>query len=334
MSVPTVTAIDISTGPASGGNVVALTGTGFKTPTVLLTVPMAAFTPTVRVQVNSRTSARVEVIDSTHLRFIVPRYLGTDTESDLFTAVSVRVDNLDASGNPIAGENVTKTSYYTYSRAIIGAAAAGIGRWSGSAQRDPPLLQVLKKLIDSLKREVTKNVAMSTHIDYGDEGSATLIDSAELPSIGLRVDAPRDVEWSEEDNGHQYVEYGGSTLDFVGQRTYRLDCDLTISAEGVREAMFLVDAVREFVDVNPYLEVEIDSLVYPGEENEYPIDITQWPKCLTNANDLGIVAYSMGLSIRGIPVLPNEPVGFISEIADFMLYETRMEAEHVRTNTF
>jgi hypothetical protein len=334
MATPTLSAISPSTGPASGGNVCELVGTNFKEPTVVITVPMIDYTPTVRVTVNGVVSPYVEVTDSTHLRFIAPRYLGTSTELDAFPAVSVRVDNLDSTGAPIAGENVTKTAFYTYKRFIIGSADAAIGRWSGSAQRDPPILRVLQKLIDSLKREVTKNVAMSTHVDYGDEGSATLIDVAELPSIGLKVDIVRDVEWSEDDNGHQYITYGGRVLDFVGQRTFRIDCDLTISGTGTRETMFLLDATREFVDINPYLEVPGDPILYPTETNEYPIEITQWPRCISNANDLGIVAYSMGISVRGIPVLPDEPIGFIKAMTTFVLVESGMDGVHTRTHTF
>ena len=334
MAVPTISSVSPATGLAAGGNVAVLEGTNFRQPTEVIAVPMTNWLPTVKVTVGGLASPRAEVWDATHVRFIAPRYTSPTGIDDVYNPLDVMVYNLDSSGLPITGEVATATAAYTYRKAILGAADAGTGRWIGYANRDPPLLVVLQYLIDGLRREVTKFAQVATHVDFGDEGTGVMIAKADLPNIGIHVDAPRDPDYSEDDPGHTYVVVDGQTWDFVGRRTHMLVCDLTLSGSGWREAMHLCQAVEDFCMIHPSIAAPADQLMFPGEDNSYPVEITRDPSQASAANDLGIVAFMMQVTVRGIPVMPDEPVRFIDIISQFMLTTCDMTGADVEDRAF
>lgn len=311
MAVPTISSVSPTTGPAAGGNLITIAGTGFRLPTAAYANPVVAITPSVRVTVNGRAARQVNVLATTELQVLMPRYWhqGASLAADTYSPVSIVVTNLDAAGNPIAGETVTAVAAYTYARWDIGA-----------PRRDPSLYRIAKELIYALKLEVDRYTHMTTYVEYGELGSATVIKGAELPSVNLVVNTPRDVEYSQNDNTPEEIEQlDGSFHRYEGASTHMLEITLYLTGTGTREALSLVAAVEEFVQVNPELLVDADQDLYPGEEDSYPLEISRDPFVVSTPNDSAIVTYSMQLRVRGIAVLPGEPTEIAQPISSFIL---------------
>lgn len=317
MAVPTITSISPATGPAAGGNIVEITGTNFKIPTLTYTVPATVLVPTVSILINGETARNVGVISATRVRVLMPRYTG-DPRPVTYSPVSIVLSNLDSLGAVILGETVTYSNCYTYETWIIGA-----------PRTDPPVLTVYRYMVGALMREVCKHVSASTHVDFGDEGTGVRIDLESLPNIGIRVSLGRDVEWVERDNYNEEIDNGDGTVSiYNGRRTLMMNLDLTLSAEGEREAFFMVQAVTDFVTVNPLLNVPADSSLYPGVVNQYPVEIYKEAVQASNPGGADIVAYVIGLRVRGIETLPDWPIEKVRKILAVTRTETNMDGEN------
>jgi len=309
MAVPTITSVSPVTGPAAGKNVITIVGTNFKVPVSPWAIPTPDAVPTVRVTLGGRTSPQVDVLSATTLRFVAPRMRHPDTRTDAYAKSTIVLTNLDGDGNPIAGESVTRANAYTYARWDLGA-----------PREDPPLYKIARELIWSLKTEVCRYTHLTTHMEYGEEGVATVVNLANLPSINLTISTPRDIEFSAWDNYPEEVDVSADTAwVFRGARTHMLEATLYMAGEGSREAMFLTAAVEEFVQLNPLLTVEADQTLYPGEEDFYPLEISREPALVSSPNASSVVSYMMGLRVRGISVLPGEPAEISKKISDFVL---------------
>jgi len=316
MAIPTIVSVSPVTGPAAGGNLVTVTGTNFRLPVVPYAIPTPAAVPTVRVTVNGRVSEQVDVISATSLRFRAPRLWHTAVARDTFAPVSVTIENLDSNGVLIAGETVTAGDAYTYAR------------WElGSPREDPPLHKITRELLWALKTDVERQTHSATYVEYADEGSAVEINIAKLPSINITVNTPRDIEYSAWDNYPEEVERpDGSIWVFRGARTHMLEINMYLAGTGSREARFLTAAVEEFVQVNPLITVSADQTLYPGEEDQYPVEITRDAMLTSSPNVDSVVVYNMQLRVRGISVLPSEPTDIIKTIQEVILAMSDLEA--------
>jgi hypothetical protein len=237
---------------------------------------------------------------------------------DAFAASDVVVTNLDDDGNAIAGETVTETGGYTYKR------------WDlGSPRLDPAPARILKELILALMIEVERNTYLATHVDYGEEGVAIVIDEANLPSINIVVTQDFDPEFAASDFYPEEVEQpDGSSDTYEGGKTVMLICDLMLAGEGSGEAMHLCDAVQDFVQVNPLLLTSADPTLYDaGEEDEYPIEIWEDPRQVGNPAESGMVVFSMQLRVRGIRTLPDDPTANVKTAETFTLTEKHLDAD-------
>src|SRR6266508_57350 len=153
MATPIITGIAPTSGPASGGDVVRLTGTGFG-PQVAVEIGGACQIVALRggggelSVVDVRTPAHVEGV------------------------VDVELQNLDAGGQPVAGETARLAGAYRYLRARLA--------------READLTRVVRTLLRELKRQIIANVSLATSLDYDDgaqNGQAVVL--AALPSLVL-----------------------------------------------------------------------------------------------------------------------------------------------------
>jgi hypothetical protein len=324
MAVPTITTVSPATGPAAGGNIVTITGTNFKIPVLAYSVPQAALAPTVQVLVNGRAARRVDAMSSTQLRVLIPRLWHVDPRVDAFSPVNIVVSNIDSDGDVIPGETVTKTAAYTYARWDLGAPA-----------KTPPLDRLAQELMWALKIEIEKQTYRTVHVDYGEEGSAVVIDLAKVPSINITLSTPADPEYGASDNyPEEILQADGITYhNYEGARTHMIVFDLYLTGEGTSEAMALSAAVEEFVQINPMLQVLADPDLYPGEEDEYPVEISQDAAPVTAPNDSTVSTFSMQLRMRGIAVLPGHPTSITKAINTFKHVLTNMDAENLTVRT-
>lgn len=319
MAVPTITNVSPATGPAGGHNIVTLTGTNFKTPTVSYSIPITEDIPTVSVTVNGVSALAVSVLSSTEIDIIVPRYRGsvhTSSQGFLtaYPAVDIVVSNLDSDGDVISGEVATASSAYTYAR------------WNlGPPDNDPPILQVLRRLMQDLMLDITSNVGRGIHVDFTETGTDTQRIIANPPCIGVGVSTPKDKEWAYWDNGKQLIEDGdGNLWEYDGAWTRMLVCDLLIVGEGEREAAHIVDRVEEFVHLHPHFTVDADQDLFPGEEDEHVLEVSSYPVGGNDPNNADIKAYAMQVRVRGIQMLPTYPERQIFTAATLIWAEMKM----------
>lgn len=324
MAVPTITSVSPSTGPASGYREVEIVGTGFAVPSFTPAVPGESRIPTVAVAFNGVSALRVWAASSTLLRVVIPPYTGSPIAAS-HTAVSVMVTNLDTDGVAVPGETVTRASAFTYER------------WEFLPPIDDcPQLVVLSTFLSRLMREVLTSAGMATHVDFSDEDSGgEYIAIASVPYVGIRVDFPRDVEYSQWDQGFEEVTRGDGDIDlYRGLRTAMMVVSFTVAGGGIREAMNLCGALEDMVILNPYVDVPAGDL-YSGETNRHPIDITSGPRQVKGANKDGIMIFSMGMRVRGIRSMVGVPVERIKTVASASIIFTNMDAENqVTWNVF
>ncbi|MBM4370119.1 MAG: IPT/TIG domain-containing protein [Deltaproteobacteria bacterium] len=288
-------------GPATGHNWVTITGTNFQVQTGTVTVPLVAWPVRVSVTFGGIACSIIRVESSTRIRVKVPTYTGAYREAS-HPPVAVVVTNLQADGaTPVQPlERATLSGAYTYQR------------WGLRAPRKEPVqLRVLKALIARLERELVVPVSLATSGEYGESGATATI-LATVPCVVFRrVSWPRDREFGFPDN--QDVERS-STLPrqlFWNQVTRMLVLDTILAGGsdvgGITESSYLLDAFLECVEQWPYLVVEGDPDLYPGETNEYELQISEDP---TQGNVVGnakIMAWSLQLRVRGIPVIRDAP---------------------------
>jgi len=319
MAVPTITSISPATGPATGHNLVTITGTNFKVPTVVYSIPVTEDIPTVGVTVNGVDALAVRVLSATQLEVLVPRYRGSAHAVATgyivtFPAVNVIVTNLDDDGDPIAGETVASTGGYTYAR------------WNlAPPDKDPPELAVLRRLMEDLLLDITENLGRGASVDFTDDNTAVHQVDAALPYIGVAVSLPKDKEWAYLDNGRHLVEDAtGKLWEYDGARTCMLVLDLILVGEGEREAMHLQSRVMDFVHLHPHLEVDADQTLFPGETDEHVLEVSGHPVGGSDPNNANIRAYSMQIRVRGIQVYPDNPREQIYKAATLLWAEMRL----------
>ena len=146
MPVPTISSVTPNVGHTGGRNVIVLAGTNFRLPPAPpATGPTNGIVPkTVKVTLGGVDATDVRVFSATEL----------DCRPGIHDpgAVSVVVQNLDDNGAPIAGESATLASGYTYQRPDL------------TAESD--LIRILRVLRRELARQVTPEVAITTHADF------------------------------------------------------------------------------------------------------------------------------------------------------------------------
>ena len=320
MATPTISSISPTTGPAAGGQLVTITGTNFKTPTLQYEVPLedVVITPTVSVTIGGRAVRRVDVVSATEVRVLTDSFWHTDPRADAFDPVDIVLSNLDSDGvTPIAGETVVGTDAYTYKRWELGA-----------PRQDAPTTRILKEVLLALATEVERNTYAVTHVDYGEEGTAVMIDTASLPSLNVTVSVDRDTEFSQFDNTFEEIEQlDGSWKSYEGARTVMLILDILAAGGGVNEALHLCQAVQDFVQVHPLLTTAADPTLYSGEEDDYPIEIWQDPKQVGAPGESGMVVFSMQLRVRGIRTLPDDATEEGQTIETFTLSEQHIDED-------
>lgn len=316
MAVPTISTVSPSVGPATGYTIIEITGTNFKVPSAPIAVPMVTAVPTVKVLVGTEEALAVRVLSSTLVHALAPPSRQSPRQDP--PALSIVLSNLDSAGAVISGETVTKSSAYTYQP------------WKlGPSRKDPPLLKVSVELISRFIREITQNVSVFTHVDFGAENTGTYTILPELPSLAMKLSFPRDVEFSQWDNGWEDVDDpndASRVLRFRGQRTHMVLANITAAAEGLREAMFLVDGVLDSVQQDPYVTVEADPDLYPGERDQYLLEVDQQPRQGNNQGNSGIVVFSLAVRVRGVRHISDYPTSVLYKMAEAYITETNMEA--------
>jgi hypothetical protein len=319
MAIPTISDVSPATGPARGYNIITITGTNFRTRTLVYAIPWVDLPNTASVTVGGRAARKVWVRSSTEIAVLAPQYKG-DSVADPITAVDVVVTNLDDNGDAIPTETVTSSGAYTYERPA--------GRLP---KGPPPFLQVLDEFIRLLKRQVVLETGWMFHSDWGRPGD-TVIAVQEHPTIGLRMDAIKDPEYGQEDNVKQLKDEGGGVwTEYRPPETYMLVFDLLLSAQDPIEAHHLGAEVVQCWKDNQELEVDGDPLWDPGGTNLYPLEMPGDLSQASGPNKSNIVAFSCQMRVRGVPVLSDEPIRQVYEMTNIYIATSNLTGSSFQT---
>lgn len=336
MAIPTIASITPTSGLTVGKQVIEITGTNFRTFSVVPTVPQAEAVSSVRVLFGTIQAPYAEAVSSTLIRVQVPDYredpnlaaglIDAEISRVSFSPVGITVKNVNAAGADIVGETATLAAAYTYQQPLIRLPAG-----------DPPILQVYREFLRSLKRCIVSRVAEGTHTDFAIEG-ATFSQLSEHPSIGVKLTVQRDAEYGHYDNEKEYIETATDVWDeYAMKRTVMLQCQLTISAMHEREVQHMLDQLIELPLRMPWLKVPRD-INLPGSGpafQSYALEIVRYPEQLGGMNKANISAHSMLFRIRGVPLLMSEASReSIRAISTLRLYSGSMQGTTFSSSTF
>ena len=258
--VPVVGALSSTAGPPTGGQLVEITGSGFRTATIADVagiVPVAA--PTVEVLFGTLASPRVAVVSSSRLYAVVPRTLmpvvGRVTAGSF--DVDITVSNIDENGDVLPMESVTAPDAYTYARPDVSTANASM------------LARLTRQLLQMLKSEVVPNVVLTVHSDYDSDTSTTVVDNAETPSVVLIGPALTKNTFFT-DGATSDVEL--STAGEFGKKRspvyYDVEFDIVVIAQSTMQLMNLIHLITVVL-----ARAATFHLVCPEPEGTLPLDL-------------------------------------------------------------
>jgi hypothetical protein len=173
MAIPTIASIQPARGPASGQTLLTITGAGMRLPLPPPTnEPTTGGLPqTVEIRISAQPATRVLVREDaanpggTIATCLTPA--GTPGPADII------IQNVDAAGQPIAGEAVLLPGAFTYERTALSTEAS--------------LTRLVRTLLRALKAQVIENVNLTVHTDFdaAPEDGAHLAAVARLPALAL-----------------------------------------------------------------------------------------------------------------------------------------------------
>ncbi len=279
MTAPTINAVDPSVVPTSGGELLALTGEGL--------------TPEVAISFGDAPADRVRAYGGSNVYVASPpRHVGS---------VDVRVQNLDADGEPIPDEVFTLPGAVTFARR--------------SLAEPSNLVRLTRAVIQRLKRDVLDNTVLTVSVDYRDDDGQVLraVPLAELPSLVLTGPTLKP--------SPNYVDNGAVERRAVGpngpelkrqrrRRTKDVEFALTGAAERTQELVNLMSLLESSLVNDPWITLARD----PNNETlgavRWPFDIADDVR--TNSEDReGVRVFQATLTLRGFDVA----VGAVTERA-------------------
>lgn len=303
MALPTFSSITPSTGHPGGRELVRISGTNFRLPTVL---PHTL--PTVRVRFAGEAALRVDAVASTLLEVLVPQYRGAVTQqSGGSNAVAVEITNLDDAGVAIPGETLTVASAYTYTRPDPRAPAGDL------APRE-----ALNELIRLLRRQVLANAFVRTDTDYGATGAATKL-FATLPVLwlsDLRMPLEPGARRRPNESLIQQVD-AVFREEFWPSVTLKLMTTLNGASDKLGECWNLAHAALDAIQRTPYLLVDdptLGRLQFPLEYEQEALSFGTVP------TDNNISTFTLPLVVRDLEVRLTAPIRRITD-ADAVAFD-------------
>jgi hypothetical protein len=338
MAIPTFTSVTPATADPGGGSMVDIVGTGFRLRSQDFTIPVGHVeTPPVGVTFDGIDAEKVLIVSDTLMRVRVPdlrsdpsataatrKAMADATLSRIsFPPVDIVITNLDDAGDPIAGETVTASEAFTYVQPLI-----------RPPEPDPPFLQVLRKFLQLLKKQIVSQSAINTHTDFAVEG-ATFSELSAHPALGVRMNVARDVEYSYFDNEKYVVPHPtepDSHQELDASRTWMLILPITISSKSMTECQHMIAELVDLVMATPWLQVPADTrfpLSAAGDYNAYPLELVNPPAQVGGANAANVIAFQATVQIRGIPVVRNDPLtSIVRQYGDIDLVTTDMQGDN------
>ncbi|ACY13286.1 IPT/TIG domain-containing protein [Haliangium ochraceum] len=230
MTAPTITAIELVSGPTAGGDMVRIVGTGFAD---ALAVRFGSAPARVH---GVRTEAALTVAE-------------VFTPAHVAGAVDVTVTNLDAAGAPVPGEEATARDAYRFERPDL--------------VHESELTRLVRTLLQTLKRDLLEATSLSVSVDYDDTtvDGASVIALAKLPAIVLSGPRVPENRFFSTNVAHEAPAPGPAGTELARRRpslTVDLAFTLTAASDRTAELLNLMTAVATVLHRACWLEMPRD----------------------------------------------------------------------------
>jgi len=296
MSIPSIVSVNPSSGPTAGSLLVEVLGAGFRPAALPEAIgSTATISPTVEVLVGGRAVHDVRVFASDRLTCIVPAGDAGPTD--------VVVQNLDAAGVPIPGEQAVAPQVFTYVRQAL------------TVEAD--LTRLVRTLLQELKREVLENVVLTVHTDFDAEIGAELhlAQIARLPAVVLMGPELAENRFF---SLNQLPEIATGPNQFAHRRVpYTVDLGFTVIgvSDHTTELLNLMAATQLFFHRNSFLELDRDPADPDAGRVRYEMDVARDGdlKVTSQPNESNVRSFSGRFVVRGFDLedlagVPNEGV--------------------------
>ncbi len=287
MAVPALTGVSPSSGPAGGGDLVRLTGSGFAPQVAVLFGGAPAEVLSVREE------AGVSVAD-----------VRTPAHADAVVDVTLR--NLDAAGEPVPGEEAVLAGAYRFLRPRI--------------VRESDLTRLVRTLLRELKRQVVENTSISVSVDYDDAAAEgiSVVAISKLPALVLSGPRLAENRFFSTNEPREDVVAGPGGPEIVRRRpplTVDLSFTLTAASDRTVELLNLMAAVATFLNRNRWIEMPRD----PDDPSKGTVRWEMDPEGefrtrLDGPDDVRV--FTCGLVVRGFDVDEGLPMDLGRAVAE------------------
>lgn len=287
MAAPTLTTLTPTAGPASGGDLVRLVGTGFASK--------------IAVRFGGRPATVVAVRDEAGVSLADVRIPALQAG-----AVDVELANLDSAGTPVVGESVLLAGAYRVQRATVA--------------READLTRAIRQLLRELKRQVLPNVSATVSVDYDDTvlDGLNVVAMAKVPSLVLSGPTLRPNRFYSANTPQEDVVAGSSGPERVRRKppfTVDLVFTLTAASERTAELFNLMAAVATFLNRNRWLELPRDPDDATRGSVRWELDADgEFRTQLAGKDD--VRAFTCGFVVRGFDVDEGLPLDLGKLVAD------------------
>ena len=287
MAVPTLTSVSPSVGPAGGGDLVRLLGTGFAN---RLSVRFGGGSAVV---VAVREEAGASVAD-------------VRTPAVEASIVDVELQNLDATGAPVPGELAVLAGAYQFLRPTVA--------------RESDLTRAVRQLLRELKRQVLANVSATVSVDYDDTpvDGQSFVAMAKVPALVLSGPTLRQNRFYSANVPRVDVVPGALGPELVRRKppyTVDLVFAITAASERTAELFNLMAAVATFLNRNRWLELPRDPSDAERGSVRWELDADgEFRTQLEGRND--VRAFSCGFIVRGFDVDEGLPLDLGAIVLD------------------
>ncbi len=290
MAIPVISGISPQTGPASGGDLVRISGSGFAAQVEVL------FGDAPGEVISVRAEAGVSLAD-----------VRTPGHADATVDITLR--NLDAGGNPVPGEEVVLLGAYRFLRPRI--------------VQEADLTRLVRGLLRELKQQLIANASMTVSVDYDDTtiDGLNVIAISRLPSVVLSGPKVNENRFFSTNESHEDVVPGSSGPELLRRRPpFTVDLSFTITAASDRtvELLNLMAAVATFLNRNRWFDLPRD----PDDESAGPVRWEMDPEGnfqtrLDGPDD--VRAFTCGFVVRGFDIDEGQPLDRGKAVAELGL---------------
>lgn len=296
MAVPTIATVSPAVGLSNGDELVTIVGTNFRLPTIVASPaqPNTDFLRTVRVLFDGDAASDVRVLDANTITCLAPAHDQTPAPID------VAVINLDDSGNPIAGENVTRAGAYAYSLPVL------------TQEFETDFTRTIRALMQLMKQKLLVEVNYAVQTDYdptaGDELHVTKF--SKMPGIALvgpELQENRFYSENEEPSFDDGTTDADGPVGFVQTHVpYTVDAifDVVCATDTKNEFLNLMANFVSFMHGNKFLRVDRSPTDPTLGSVKHELDFFEGglPKNTTVPNNSNVLGWSARILIRGFDI--------------------------------